>query len=126
MTRACGITIGDVRDRDSVERAMHGVQSVFHAAALKQVPICEFFPMEAVRTNIDGSENVIARGYRQQGRQSGVPSTDKAVFPINAMGMSKAMMEKPAQSVAREIGPKARDDDQLCALRQCACIRAGR
>lgn len=99
--------IGDVRDRDSVDRAMAGVTRVFHAAALKQVPSCEFFPMEAVRTNIIGSEHVL-RSAVAAGVQSVVClSTDKAVFPINAMGMSKAMMEKTACAIARSIGPDA-------------------
>jgi len=98
--------IGDVRDRDSVDRAMKGVQACFHAAALKQVPSCEFFPLEAVRTNILGSENVI-RSAIEHGIDSLVClSTDKAVMPINAMGMSKALMEKLVQSRAREIGPE--------------------
>ena len=96
--------IGDIRDRGSVDRAMKGVDAVFHAAALKQVPSCEFFPLEAVRTNIIGSENVI-RASIEAGVQSLVClSTDKAVHPINAMGMSKAMMEKHAQAAAREVG----------------------
>ncbi|UIP07381.1 polysaccharide biosynthesis protein [Erythrobacter sp. SDW2] len=96
--------IGDIRDRGSVERALKGVDAVFHAAALKQVPSCEFFPLEAVRTNIIGSENVI-RASIEAGVQSLVClSTDKAVQPINAMGMSKAMMEKHAQAAAREVG----------------------
>lgn len=99
--------IGDVRDRESVSRAVNGVDAVFHAAALKQVPSCEFFPMEAVRTNILGSENVI-RAVIEHGVASLVClSTDKAVQPINAMGMSKAMMEKMAQAAAREIGADA-------------------
>lgn len=97
--------IGDIRDRESVFRAIRGVDAVFHAAALKQVPSCEFFPMEAVRTNIIGSENVI-RAAIEHGVDSLVClSTDKAVQPINAMGMSKAMMEKMAHAAAREIGP---------------------
>ena len=99
--------IGDVRDRGSVDRAMHGVGAVFHAAALKQVPSCEFFPMEAVRTNIVGSENVIRSGIEAGVRSVVCLSTDKAVEPINAMGMSKAMMEKHAQAAAREIGASA-------------------
>ena len=99
--------IGDIRDSESVTRAMHGVKCVFHAAALKQVPSCEFFPMEAVRTNIAGSDNVI-RGAIASGVESLVClSTDKAVFPVNAMGVSKAMMEKLVQSAARELGPDA-------------------
>ncbi|TFD16302.1 polysaccharide biosynthesis protein [Cryobacterium sp. TMT4-10] len=90
--------VGDVRDYLSVDRATRDVDYVFHAAALKQVPSCEFFPLEAVRTNILGSENVI-RASETHGVKSLVClSTDKAVYPINAMGMSKAMMEKVAQS----------------------------
>jgi len=99
--------IGDVRARDSVDRAMHGVECVFHAAALKQVPSCEFFPLEAVRTNIIGSENVIRSAIASDVKSLVCLSTDKAVFPVNAMGMSKAMMEKLAQSAAREIGSGA-------------------
>ena len=99
--------IGDVRDRGSVDRAMQGADCVFHAAALKQVPSCEFFPQEAVRTNILGSENVIRSAIAAGVRSLVCLSTDKAVFPVNAMGMSKAMMEKAAQAAARELGPKA-------------------
>jgi UDP-glucose 4-epimerase len=100
--------VGDVRDRASVQRAISGVDCVFHAAALKQVPSCEFFPLEAVRTNILGSENVIRAAVEEGVRSLVCLSTDKAVAPINAMGISKAMMEKLAASVAREIGPDAR------------------
>lgn len=90
--------VGDVRDYDSVDRATRDVDFVFHAAALKQVPSCEFFPMEAVRTNVVGSENVV-RAAEYHGVKSLVClSTDKAVYPVNAMGMSKALMEKVAQS----------------------------
>lgn len=90
--------VGDVRDFDSVDRATKNADYIFHAAALKQVPSCEFFPMEAVRTNIVGSENVV-RAAEKNGISSLVClSTDKAVYPVNAMGMSKAMMEKVAQS----------------------------
>lgn len=96
--------IGDIRDRDAVERATQNVQCVFHAAALKQVPSCEFFPNEAVRTNILGSENVIRAAIRAGVQSLVCLSTDKAVFPVNAMGMSKAMMEKTAQAAARELG----------------------
>jgi UDP-glucose 4-epimerase len=99
--------VGDIRDRDSVDRAMAGVTSVFHAAALKQVPSCEFFPLEAVKTNILGSENVIRSAVAAGVRSVVCLSTDKAVMPINAMGMSKAMMEKLAQAVARSLGPEA-------------------
>lgn len=100
--------VGDIRDRDSVDRAMAGVTSVFHAAALKQVPSCEFFPLEAVKTNILGSENVIRSAVAAEVKSVVCLSTDKAVMPINAMGMSKAMMEKLAQAVARSLGPDAR------------------
>ena len=96
--------IGDIRDRSSVDRAMINIDAVFHAAALKQVPSCEFFPLEAVRTNILGSENVIRSAQQFNVKSLVCLSTDKAVHPINAMGMSKAMMEKLAQSAAREIG----------------------
>lgn len=99
--------IGDIRDRDSVDRAMSGVDCVFHAAALKQVPSCEFFPLEAVRTNIIGSDNVIRSAVAHNVRSVVCLSTDKAVLPFNAMGISKAMMEKLAQSLARSIGPEA-------------------
>lgn len=86
--------IGDVRNYDSVHQAMHGVDYVFHAAALKQVPSCEFYPMEAVRTNVLGAENVLNAAVANNVKRVVVLSTDKAVYPINAMGMSKAMMEK--------------------------------
>lgn len=99
--------VGDVRDRESVSRAVKGVDAVFHAAALKQVPSCEFFPMEAVRTNIVGSENVIRASIDHGVGSLVCLSTDKAVQPINAMGMSKAMMEKMAQAASREIGADA-------------------
>jgi UDP-glucose 4-epimerase len=99
--------IGDVRDYDSVDRATRGVDYVFHAAALKQVPSCEFFPLEAVRTNVLGSSNVI-EASNANGVQSVVClGTDKAAYPVNAMGMSKAMMEKVAQAFARN-NPTAR------------------
>lgn len=97
--------VGDIRDRESVDRAVAGADSVFHAAALKQVPSCEFFPQEAVRTNIIGSENVLRASVAAGVRSVVCLSTDKAVFPVNAMGISKAMMEKVAQSIARTLGP---------------------
>jgi UDP-glucose 4-epimerase len=86
--------IGDVREYDSVHDAVRGVDFVFHAAALKQVPSCEFYPMEAVRTNVVGAENVMRAAIANDVKRCVVLSTDKAVYPINAMGMSKAMMEK--------------------------------
>ena len=93
--------IGDVRDRDSVNGAIKGSDYVFHAAALKQVPSCEFFPLQAVATNVSGSANVIQSSIENEVEAVVCLSTDKAVYPINAMGMSKAMMEKVAQSFAR-------------------------
>lgn len=96
--------IGDIRDRSSVDRAISGIDTIFHAAALKQVPSCEFFPLEAVRTNIIGSENVIRSAIQNKVNNVVCLSTDKAVMPINAMGMSKSMMEKIAQAASREIG----------------------
>jgi len=97
--------IGDVRDRDSVMDAMHGVDFVFHAAALKQVPSCEFFPMQAVATNVIGSHNVIASAVAHRVRRVICLGTDKAVYPINTMGITKALMEKVAQSLARTVSP---------------------
>ncbi|MDA8438547.1 MAG: SDR family NAD(P)-dependent oxidoreductase [Propionibacterium sp.] len=93
--------IGDVRDADSVQRALTGVDFVFHAAALKQVPSCEFFPEQAVKTNVQGSYNVIEAAARAGARSVVCLSTDKAVYPVNAMGMTKALMEKTAQAFAR-------------------------
>lgn len=93
--------VGDVRDERSVEDAVHGVRHIFHAAALKQVPSCEFFPQQAVATNVMGSDNVIRAAQRAEVRSIVCLSTDKAVYPVNAMGISKAMMEKVAQAHAR-------------------------
>ena len=93
--------IGDVRDYDSVDRATRGVDYVFHAAALKQVPSCEFFPLEAVQTNVLGSANVIEASNANGVRSVVCLGTDKAAYPVNAMGMSKALMEKIAQAFAR-------------------------
>lgn len=93
--------IGDVRDRASVDRAMRDVNLVFHAAALKQVPSCEFFPMEAVKTNVIGSSNVIESADAHGVSSVVCLGTDKAAYPINAMGMTKALMEKTAQAYAR-------------------------
>lgn len=106
--------IGDVRDYDSIHQAMHGVDFVFHAAALKQVPSCEFYPMEAVRTNVLGAENVMNAAIAAGVRRVVVLSTDKAVYPINAMGISKAMMEKLMVAKARMRGP---GETVLCATR---------
>ncbi len=93
--------IGDVRSRDSIEEAMEGVDLVFHAAALKQVPSCEFYPMEAVRTNVAGTDNVLTAALHAGVKHAVVLSTDKAAYPINAMGMSKALMEKVAVAKSR-------------------------
>jgi UDP-glucose 4-epimerase len=94
--------IGDVRDYESVATAMIGVDFVFHAAALKQVPSCEFFPIQAVKTNVLGAENVLRAAIANQVKKAIVLSTDKAVYPINAMGMSKAMMEKVMVAYSRQ------------------------
>ncbi len=99
--------IGDVRDIRSVNTAMRGVDYVFHAAALKQVPSCEFFPMQAVKTNVQGTENVLDSAIANGVRNVVVLSTDKAAYPINAMGISKAMMEKVATAKGRELGDDA-------------------
>lgn len=95
--------IGDVRDPLSVEYAVKGVDYIFHAAALKQVPSCEFFPMEAVKTNIIGTENVLNAAEKYEVKRVVVLSTDKAAYPINAMGISKAMMEKVAIAKSRNL-----------------------
>ena len=95
--------IGDVRDYNSIEPALRGVDYVFHAAALKQVPSCEFFPMQALKTNILGTENVIAAAIANKVTKMICLSTDKAAYPINAMGISKAMMEKVAIAASRNI-----------------------
>jgi UDP-N-acetylglucosamine 4,6-dehydratase len=95
--------IGDVRDYDSVERAMRGVDYVFHAAALKQVPSCEFFPLEATKTNVFGTQNVIDAAGVNKVKKVICLSTDKAAYPINAMGISKALMEKVAVAASRNL-----------------------
>ena len=108
--------IGDVRNLDAVTKATRGVEYVFHAAALKQVPSCEFFPLEAVRTNVLGSSNVVDACERNGVAAVVLLSTDKAVYPVNAMGMTKALMEKVAQAHAR-----ANPD----AATRVACVRYG-
>jgi UDP-glucose 4-epimerase len=107
--------IGDVRDRRSVDDAMHEVDYVFHAAALKQVPSCEFFPMQAVRTNVLGTENVLDSAVANEVKNVVVLSTDKAAYPINAMGISKAMMEKVAIAKARAINGSG--ETTICCTR---------
>lgn len=99
--------IGDVRNKRSVDNAMHGVDFIFHAAALKQVPSCEFFPIEAVNTNVLGTQNVLDSAVEHGVKRMIVLSTDKAAYPINAMGISKAMMEKVAIAKARSLGKDA-------------------
>lgn len=106
--------IGDVRDYDSIHDAMKGVDYVFHAAALKQVPSCEFYPMEAIRTNVLGAENMMNAAIANGVERVVVLSTDKAVYPINAMGMSKAMMEKLMVAKARM---RSDGETVLCATR---------
>jgi len=104
--------IGDVRDKQSVENAVKGVNYIFHAAALKQVPSCEFFPLEAVKTNILGTDNVLEAAIYNNVERVVCLSTDKAVYPINAMGLSKAMMEKVMMAKS-----KLSDSTVLCATR---------
>ena len=106
--------IGDVRDIDSIRNAMHSVDYVFHAAALKQVPSCEFFPVEAVKTNVLGTNNVITAAVEAGVKKVICLSTDKAAYPVNAMGTSKAMMEKVAVSKARTVDP---DKTLICCTR---------
>ena len=106
--------IGDVRDYDSIHDALRGVDYVFHAAALKQVPSCEFYPMEAVKTNILGAENVMRAAIANEVKRCVILSTDKAVYPINAMGISKAMMEKIMVAKSRLCDP---EKTVLCATR---------
>ena len=106
--------VGDVRDYDSVNSAMRGVDYVFHAAALKQVPSCEFFPLEATKTNVFGTANVIKAAAVNNVKNVVCLSTDKAAYPINAMGISKALMEKTAIAEARNIGT---DGPVVCITR---------
>ena len=106
--------IGDVRDFDSINAAMRGVDFVFSAAALKQVPSCEFYPIEAVKTNVLGTENTLKAAVQQGVKRVVVLSTDKAVHPINAMGMSKALMEKVTVAMSRNLSEK---DTVMCNTR---------
>lgn len=107
--------IGDVRNKQSVDIAMNGVDYVFSAAALKQVPSCEFFPMEATRTNVEGTNNVLLSAVEHGVKNVVVLSTDKAAYPINAMGISKALMEKVAIAKGRELGEGAKTT--ICCTR---------
>lgn len=106
--------IGDVRDISSVKNAMHGVDYIFHAAALKQVPSCEFFPLEAVKTNVLGTDNVLTAAIEAGVKKVICLSTDKAAYPINAMGTSKAMMEKVIVAKSRTVDP---EKTCICATR---------
>lgn len=106
--------IGDVRDIQSVRNAMHGVDYIFHAAALKQVPSCEFFPIEAVKTNVLGTENVLTAAIEEGVKSVICLSTDKAAYPVNAMGTSKAMMEKVIVAKSRTVSP---DKTKICCTR---------
>ena len=106
--------IGDVRDLASVKNAMHGVDYIFHAAALKQVPSCEFFPIEAVKTNVLGTENVLTAAIEAGVKNIVCLSTDKAAYPVNAMGTSKAMMEKVIVAKARTVDPSK---TKICCTR---------
>lgn len=106
--------LGDVRDLASVKNAMHGVDYVFHAAALKQVPSCEFFPLEAVKTNIIGTDNVLTASIEYDVKKVICLSTDKAAYPINAMGISKAMMEKVLVAKSKTVSP---ENTLICGTR---------
>ena len=106
--------IGDVRDINSVRTAMHGVDYIFHAAALKQVPSCEFFPIEAVKTNVLGTDNVLTAAIEAGVKNVVCLSTDKAAYPVNAMGTSKAMMEKVVVAKSRTVSP---DKTKICCTR---------
>lgn len=106
--------IGDVRDIQSVSNAMHGVDYIFHAAALKQVPSCEFFPIEAVKTNVLGTENVLTAAIEEGVKTIVCLSTDKAAYPVNAMGTSKAMMEKVIVAKSRTVSP---EKTKICCTR---------
>jgi len=106
--------IGDVRDIGSVRNAMHNVDYIFHAAALKQVPSCEFFPMEAVKTNIIGTDNVLTAAIEAGVKSITCLSTDKAAYPVNAMGTAKAMMEKVAVAKSRTVSP---ENTKICCTR---------
>ena len=106
--------LGDVRDISSLEQAISGVDYIFHAAALKHVPSCEFYPMEAIKTNVIGTDNVLDLSIKHNVRKAIFLSTDKAVYPINAMGLSKALMEKTMMARARHTEPS---NTVFCATR---------
>ena len=114
--------IGDVRDYNSIAKAMHGVDYVFHAAALKQVPSCEFFPLEATKTNVFGTQNTIDAAVANNVKRIICLSTDKAAYPINAMGISKALMEKVAVAASRNIP----NDNTIVCLTRYGNVMASR
>jgi len=114
--------LGDVRDVNSVKDAIRGVDYIFHAAALKQVPSCEFYPMQAVQTNVIGTENVLNAAIEEGVKKVIVLSTDKAVYPINAMGVSKAMMEKVAVAKSRNLD----DEETMIAVTRYGNVMASR
>ena len=114
--------LGDVRDQNSIKDAMRGVDFVFHAAALKQVPSCEFYPMQAVQTNVIGTENVLYEAIDAGVKKVIVLSTDKAVYPINAMGISKAMMERVAVAKSRNLN----DNETMIAVTRYGNVMASR
>ena len=117
--------IGDVRDIQSVRNAMYGVDYIFHAAALKQVPSCEFFPMEAVRTNVIGTDNVLTAAIEEKVRSVICLSTDKAAYPVNAMGITKALEERVAVAKSRTVDPNV---TKICCTRygNVMCSKIGR
>ena len=114
--------IGDVRDSKSVNEALRGVDFIFHAAALKQVPSCEFYPLEAIKTNVLGAENVLSAAIENNVKRVVVLSTDKAVYPINAMGQSKALMEKVTIAKGRLLSP----EDPIFTLTRYGNVMASR
>ena len=114
--------IGDVRDYNAISGAFAGVDYVFSAAALKQVPSCEFFPMEAVKTNVLGSDNVITACVKHHVKKAIFLSTDKAAYPINAMGMTKALMEKNVIARSRQMG----ENDTVLCLTRYSCNKSMR
>ncbi|MCB0376343.1 MAG: polysaccharide biosynthesis protein, partial [Sinomicrobium sp.] len=116
--------IGDIRDFNSINNAMKGVNYLFHAAALKQVPSCEFYPLEAIKTNILGAENVLEAVARNGVKKTILLSTDKAVYPINTMGMSKAVMEKLAISKSRD--PRLKDNKSVVCVTRYGNVMASR
>ena len=114
--------LGDIREFESVEDACKGADFIFHAAALKQVPSCEFYPLEAVKSNILGTENVLKAAYENRVKKVVCLSTDKAVYPINAMGLTKALMEKLMSAKSKLVDP---NDSLFCATRYGNVMASG-